>query len=91
MELAVTILVIVLALMFISGIVVSVLTFRFNKQKRYPVVTIILSVLVCPLLYVPLSCIIGFMTARLALLLILPYSIAMIVRAVKNLRDNKNV
>ena len=86
MEAAVTMVVIALAVMFIAGIVMSVMVFLFNKKKRFPVPTIVMSVLLCPMIYIPLTMTIGF-TARLIIFIIVPYSIAMIIWAVKNIKS----
>ena len=72
--------------MFIAGVIMAVLAFRFNRHKSHPILTIVFSVLLCPLIYIPLIFTIGFVS-RFMIILILPYSIAMIVWTIKNKRS----
>ena len=87
MEVAVTIIVILFAVMFVAGLVSAYFAFRFNKKKQRPVLTILLSVLLCPMIYIPLTYTLGF-GARLSVVFVLVYSIAMIIWAIKNKNSN---
>ena len=89
METAVLFYLIIFVVMFSSGITMSVFAFRFNKNKQHMILTIIFSVLLVPLIYIPMILTIGFLS-RLILILLLPYSIWMIVWAIKN-KDRKDI
>ncbi len=89
MDDAVTILYIILVIMFILGLIISFLAAWFNKHNRHPVLTILLSVLISPLIYIPLTFILGFI-ARPTIIFILTYSIAMIILAVKNKKEESD-
>ena len=83
METAVLFFIIILVVMFLAGTTMFVLTFRFNKNKQHTILTIIFSVLFLPLIYIPMIFTIGFIS-RFILIPLLPYSIWMIVWAIKN-------
>ena len=87
MEAAVTIIVLVLGIMFLVGLATAIVSFLFNKSKRHPIFTIVFSVLLIPLIYIPITYTIGF-GARLIIVLLIPYSIAMIIWAIKNKKSN---
>lgn len=83
MEEAVVLVIIIIAIMFLTGIILSFLSFCFNKNKSHTILTILFSVLLVPLIYIPMIFTIGFIS-KFVLILLLPYSIWMIVWAIKN-------
>ena len=87
MENAVLIIIIIFVIMFLIGLAMSFLAFWFNKHKTHPVLTIIFSILLFPLIYIPLIFTIGLIS-RLTIIIILPYCIIMIIWAVKNNKMN---
>lgn len=86
MEGAVLFYIIIFAIMFLIGIIMSILAFYFNKNKSHTILTILFSILLLPLIYVPLSFTIGFISTFI-LILLLTYSISMIIFAIKNRND----
>ncbi|MDO5149886.1 MAG: hypothetical protein Q4D76_10870 [Oscillospiraceae bacterium] len=89
METTILFYLIILVVMFLTGIIISIVVFGFNKNKQHLLMTIIFSVLLLPLIYIPMILTIGFIS-RFILILLLPYSIWMIVWAIKN-RDRKDI
>lgn len=81
-------LLIVLGIMFLIGIAMAILALYFNIKRKYPIVTIIFSIVLIPLICIPIQLTVGIWVSRCMLIIALIYSVAMIVMAVKNIRDN---
>ena len=81
-------LLIVIGIMFLIGIVMAILALYFNIKRKYPIVTIIFSIVLIPLICIPIQFTAGIWVSRCMLIIALIYSVAMIVMAVKNIRDN---
>lgn len=69
-------LLIVFGIMFLIGIAMAILALYFNIKMKHPIFSIIFSIILIPLI------------CRCMLIIALIYSVAMIVMAVKNIRDN---
>lgn len=81
----ITFLLIVLGIMFLSGIAMAILALYFNIKRKHPIFSIILIPLIC----IPIQFTVGFMISRFMLIIVLIYSVAMIAMAVKNFKTNE--
>lgn len=82
-------LLIVFGIMFLIGIAMAILALYFNiKMKQHPIFSIIFSIILIPLICIPIQFTGGILISRCMLIIALIYSVAMIVMAVKNIRDN---
>lgn len=77
-------LLIVMGIMFLIGIAMAILALYFNIKRKYPIVSIILIPLIC----IPLWFTAGILISRCMLIIALIYSVAMIVTTVKNYKIN---
>lgn len=77
-------LLIVFGIMFLIGIAMAILALYFNIKMKHPIFSIILISLIC----IPIQFTGGILISRCMLIIALIYSVAMIVMAVKNIRDN---
>lgn len=77
-------LLIVFGIMFLIGIAMAILALYFNNKMKHPIFSIILIPLIC----IPIQFTGGILISRCMLIIALIYSVAMIVMAVKNIRDN---
>lgn len=77
-------LLIVFGIMFLIGIAMAILALYFNIKMKHPIFSIILIPLIC----IPIQFTGGILISRCMLIIALIYSVAMIVMAVKNIRDN---
>ena len=77
-------LLIVFGIMFLIGIAMAILALYFNIKMMHPIFSIILIPLIC----IPIQFTGGILISRCMLIIALIYSVAMIVMAVKNIRDN---
>lgn len=77
-------LLIVFGIMFLIGIAMAILALYFNIKRKHPIFSIILIPLIC----IPTQFTGGILISRCMLIIALVYSVAMIVMAVKNIRDN---
>ena len=81
-------LLIVFGIMFLIGIAMAILALYFNIKRKNPIVSIIFSIILIPLICIPIQFTVGILISRCMLIIALIYSVAMIVMAVKNIRDN---
>ena len=81
-------LLIVIGIMFLIGIAMAILALYFNIKMKNPIVSTIFSIILIPLICIPIQFTVGFLISRCMLIIALIYSVAMIVMAVKNIRDN---
>lgn len=88
MQSKVAIFIVILFIMFTIGIVMSIFTLYCNKNKKYPILVIILSIILLPLMYIPMFFILGFISHYLFILIII-YSFLMILKAIKNIKGNR--
>lgn len=85
----ITFLLIVLGIMFLSGIVMAILALYFNIKRKHPIFSIIFSIILIPLICIPIQFTVGFRISRFMLIIVLIYSVAMIAMAVKNFKTNE--
>ena len=85
---AIAFLLIVFGIMFLIGIAMAILALYFNIKRKNPIVSIIFSIILIPLICIPIQFTGGILISRCMLIIALIYSVAMIVMAVKNIRDN---
>ncbi len=83
MEEAVTILLVILGVLFITGIASAVLAFIFVKKKVHPIISIILSFICWLGIVIPIKYTIGFFFSGISMLLVGIYSVIIIVKSVK--------
>lgn len=88
MQSKVAIFIVILFIMFTIGIVMSIFILYCNKNKKYPIMVIILSIILLPLMYIPMIFILGFISHYLIILIII-YSFLMILKAIKNIKGNR--
>ena len=81
-------LLIVFGIMFLIGIAMAILALYFNIKMKHPIFSIIFSIILIPLICIPIQFTGGILISRCMLIIALIYSVAMIVMAVKNIRDN---
>lgn len=72
--------------MFILGLAMIIVTVRFIVRKEHPLLSILFAVLQCPCIYIPLKFTIGFVVARITLIVTVLYGIVMIGLALKNIK-----
>ena len=77
-----------LGIMFLIGIAMAILALYFNIKRKHPIFSIIFSIILIPLICIPTQFTGGILISRCMLIIALVYSVAMIVMAVKNIRDN---
>ena len=75
-------LLIVFGIMFLIGIAMAILALYFNIKMKHPIFSLI------SLICIPIQFTGGILISRCMLIIALIYSVAMIVMAVKNIRDN---
>jgi len=80
-------LLIVFGIMFLIGIAMAILALYFNIKMKHPIFSIIFSIILIPLICIPIQFTGGILISR-CMIIALIYSVAMIVMAVKNIRDN---
>ena len=85
---AIAFLLIVFGIMFLIGIAMAILALYFNIKMKHPIFSIIFSIILIPLICIPIQFAGGILISRCMLIIALIYSVAMIVMAVKNIRDN---
>lgn len=83
MEKAIFIIIVIFGIMFLTGIIMSIFAFYFNKHKSHTILTILFSILLLPLIYLPMIYTIGFIS-QFVLILLIPYSIWMVVWGIRN-------
>lgn len=66
----------------------SIFILYCNKNKKYPIMVIILSIILLPLMYIPMIFILGFISHYLFIFVII-YSFLMILKAIKNIKGNR--
>lgn len=88
MQSKVAIFIVILFIMFTIGIVMSIFVLYCNENKKYPIMVIILSIILLPLMYIPMIFILGFISHYLFILIII-YSFLMILKAIKNIKGNR--
>ena len=81
-------LLIVFGIMFLIGIAMAILALYFNIKMKHPIFSFIFSIILIPLICIPIQFTGGILISRCMLIIALIYSVAMIVMAVKNIRDN---
>lgn len=79
-----SIILITLLIFFILGIISGALAIYFLRKKKYPVLTVALAILCWLGVCVPCKFIVGFMTARVVMVLFGVFVIYVIVRVVKD-------
>ncbi len=77
-------------IMLSIGIVMAVLAMRFIKREEHSILAILFSILSCPCIYIPINFTIGFIFARLVLMISLTYSIIMVILSVRNITKKKH-
>lgn len=88
MENTIAFLLIVFGIMFLIGIAMAILALYFNIKRKHPIVTIIFSIILIPLICIPIQFTAGILISRCMLIIALIYSVAMIVMAIKNIKVN---
>ena len=81
-------LLIVFGIMFLIGIAMAILALYFNIKRKHPIVTIIFSIILIPLICIPIQFTGGILISRCMLIIALIYSVAMIVTTIKNYKIN---
>lgn len=82
---AVLLIYIAFAVMLVSGLAMSFFCLWFNIRKKHSVLTIIISILVFPLIYIPVRYTVGFAFGRSIFIVLFPYCVFMLVWAILNL------
>lgn len=76
-------LLIVFGIMFLIGIAMAILALYFNIKMKHPIFSNIFSIILIPLICIPIQFTGGILISRCMLIIALIYSVAMIVMAVK--------
>lgn len=78
------------AVMLVSGTAMAFFCLWFNLRKKHPVLTIIFSILVFPLIYIPVRYTFNFAAGISFFIVQLSFSIFMLVWAILNLNGKTN-
>lgn len=76
-------------IMLSIGIVMAVLAMRFIKREEHSILAILFAILSCPCIYIPINFTIGFIFARLVLIISMTYSMIMVILSVRNITKKK--
>ncbi len=84
----ISIFIISLAITFCVGIVCGIFSTILVKQHKYPIVSIVLSIISWFGLCIPINFTLGFMAGKLAMIIVGIYVVLVIIKNVRNMREN---
>ena len=90
MEKTILIILITLALLFCAGIACGITSFIFLRKRKYPIISIILSIICWFGICIPINFTIGISIGRILGILVGIYCIGTVVWAVRILREDAN-
>lgn len=88
MENTIAFLLIVFGIMFLIGIAMAILALYFNIKRKHSIVSIVFSIILIPMICIPIQFTGGILISRCMLIITVIYSVAMIVMAIKNIKVN---
>lgn len=77
-----------LVISFCVGIVCGIFSTVLVKKHKYPIVSIVLSIISWFGLCIPINFTIGFMVGKLAIIIVGIYVVSVIIKNVRNIKDN---